>query len=195
MVHLVFDGAMSHIRKPASRIVIGEGLLQKHDIMAVRAILAQHVIDRLTGQPVLDEIERIIACMREDRDELGRRRKYFVARQADSGLVLGCMSYSDADRKIAEHCGIAVEESVELHNVFVSRCVQGMGVGRELFRTVCMAAQEEGKKWLLVVSGPRYSQSWGFYDAVCDTCAGYILNAYGDGVHAKTWSKSLAEPI
>ncbi|MBI4534447.1 MAG: hypothetical protein HY711_10930 [Candidatus Melainabacteria bacterium] len=175
-----------------SRVIVEQRQLKGSDIIAVRAVLEQHVVDGLTGEPVEDEIEGILACMCNMPDEFGRKRKYFLAKQADNDLIVGLMSYANAQHEIAEHCKTLATESAELLNAFVCRTVQRIGVGQQLFQHVCEAASHEGKKWLLVVSGPRYSQSWGFYDAACDAFMGYMVNAYGDDVHAKTWRKSLS---
>lgn len=166
--------------------------LKETDINAIDPILRQHVRDRQTGQILEDEIKEIKDYMKGTKDEYGRKRKYFIAKSLD-GRVVGCMCYSTMDPSMIEHFNdISPDESVELLNAFVdSQIFRGGGVGRKLFEAVCQSARLENKKFLTVNSGPRYKESWGFYDHMCDEDRGMIFQKYGQGGDAKTWLKKL----
>src|SRR5690606_35927849 len=146
------------------------------------SILIAHVWDRRTGEVITSEIEAIKGYMRGEKDEYGRTRTYIVARD-QSGKVIGCMAYSVPDPDMVAHFDLDnPEDSIELLNAFVSPEVfRGGGVGRKLFEAICEAGRQEAKKQLLIHSGPRYQDSWGFYDKMTDEETGFIENKYGEG--------------
>lgn len=167
-----------------------EPLEEKH-IVAIVPILMEHVKDRETGEIIEAEVEMIQSYMRGISDSEGKARKFFVASGSD-GEVLGCMAYSCPDADMLRHFSTSSDESVEVLNAFVSSKVyRGRGVGKALFRRICEEAKAEGKKMVLVHSGPRYKNSWGFYDKVCDENKGFLVGKYGEGGDAKTWLKRL----
>src|SRR5258708_2972796 len=166
--------------------------LHEDDIAELETILSQHVFSRETGEIIQNEIASIKDYMWGDMDESGRIRTYLVAKD-QSGNILGCMAYAIPDPDMIKHFDTTFEESAELLNAFVSNEVfRGGGVGRKLFKAVCAEVKSQGKKELVVNSGPRYQESWGFYDKVCDGNWGFIKNKYGQGRDAKTWIKHLA---
>lgn len=170
-------------------IVIEE--LKEADIEQLEPILREHVRHYQTGEVMNKEVEDIISYMRGKTDEYGRNRKYFVARDS-RGKILGCMGYTNPEPDLIRYYGTTPEESMELVNAFVSTAVfRGGGVGNKLFMAVCEAAKQDGKKKLLLSSGPRYKDSWGFYDKVCDSRGVLLVDKFGQGRHAQTWIKSL----
>ncbi|MBU0975027.1 hypothetical protein KKD03_04995 [Patescibacteria group bacterium] len=183
---------MSSKQELVSRMQIEVTPLIEPDIDQFDSILRQHVWDRYTRQILEDEIASIKGYMRGEADEYGRKRKYIVAK-TPSGQVVGCMAFSSPDPDMVTHFhDIDPEESVELLNAFVdSKVFRGGGVGRKLFEGICNTAKAEGKKYLLVHSGPRYKASWGFYDHLCDENRGFIVEKYGRGGDANTWLKRL----
>lgn len=166
--------------------------LVESDIDQFDSILRQHVWDRYTRQILEEEIASIKGYMGGKTDEYGRRRQYLVAKTS-SGKVVGCMAFSSPDPDMVAHFfDTDPEESVELLSAFVDRQVyRGGGVGHQLFESICNTAKSEGKKYLLVHSGPRYKASWGFYDHLCDENRGFIVEKYGKGGDANTWLKRL----
>lgn len=56
---------------------------------------------------------------------------------------------------------------------------------------ICDKGRKLGKKQLVVNSGPRYKDSWGFYDRMCDESAGFLSDKFGKGRDAKAWKKKL----
>lgn len=166
--------------------------LIESDINEFNEILKAHVWNRSTGQVITDEIDAIKGYMRGELDEYGRSRKYLVAKTL-SGEVIGCMAYSTPDPDMINHFQLTnPNDSIELLNAFVSpKVFRGGGVGRKLLDAICEAGRQEGKNQLLIHSGPRYIDSWGFYDKMTDREAGFIIDKYGEGRHAKTWVKGL----
>ena len=166
--------------------------LNIQDIEKFDPILRQHVRDRNTGEILENEITQIKGYMKGEPDEYGRTRKYFVAKSID-GQVLGCMGYTTMDPDMVKHFSdLNPETTAELVNAFVnSEVFRGGGVGRKLFESVCTAAKTEGKTHLTVNSGPRYKDSWGFYDHMFDENKGMIIEKYGQDGNAKTWLKKL----
>lgn len=165
--------------------------LNESEIEALRPVLIEHVRDRDTNEILWGEIADIEAYMRGEKDKEGRTRTYLVAKNELTGEALGCMAYSTPDTDMLNHFNATPDESAELLNAFVASKFQGQGIGKKLFGRVCEATRQQGKKLLLINSGPRYQKSWGFYDKVCDESCGFIKEKYGSGSDAKTWKKKL----
>lgn len=165
--------------------------LKETDIDQFNPILEAHVRDRVTGEVLVGEISEIKGYMNGAKDEYGRTRKYFVARDK-TGKVLGCMAYSTPDPDMIKHFELEYpDENIELLNAFVSPEVfRGGGIGRKLLQKIIDEGKRLGKKQLLINSGPRYQKSWGFYDKFAEQ-ADFIQNKYGEGGHAKTWKIAL----
>jgi len=175
-----------------SQIQIEISPLKESDIDQFDSILISHVRDSSTDEVIMDEVSEIKQYMRGATDEYGLRRTYLVARD-QNGKVVGCMAYATPDPDMINHFNIeGRDNSIELLNVFVSTDIfRGGGIGRKLINAICAAGKSEGKKQLLIHSGPRYQKSWGFNDKVTDQECGFIENKYGTGRHAKTWKISL----
>lgn len=165
--------------------------LVQQDIEKFDSIFRQHLRDQTTGEILEDEIAEIKDYMMGNKDDYGRLRKYFVAKFNDR--VLGCMAYTTMDPDMVQHFpDLKPEDSIELVNAFVdSEVFRGGGVGRKLFDSLCDRARAENKKYLTVNSGPRYQDSWGFYDHLCDENRGFIVDKFGKGRDANTWLKKL----
>lgn len=166
--------------------------LTEEDSEQFDEILRSHVWDRRTNQILDGEIDSIKRYMRGAQDGYGRTRTYLVAKD-QTGKVLGCMAYSSPDPDMVKHFNLDDPNSaIELLNAFVSADVfRGGGVGKKLLHAICEAGKQQGKEYLLIHSGPRYQDSWGFYDKMTDEQCGFIENKYGEGKHAKTWKKKL----
>ncbi len=168
-------------------------VLTDPDIQQLIPILEVHVRNKTTDELIASEVQAIQTYMRGGVDEFGRTRNYLVAKD-QSGKVWGCMAYSKPDPDMANHFVLGEEASsyIELLNAFVAiEAFRGGGIGRKLFDAIADAGKREGKHALLVHSGPRYIDSWGFYDIVTDYSCGFIENKYGLGRNAKTWIKQL----
>lgn len=166
--------------------------LKESDIKQLELILEEHVRDRNTHKIVCDEITEIKSYISGGRDNYGRTRKYLVARD-ENGKVWGCMAYSIPDPDMVKHFNIEdVDKSAELLNAFVSSEVsRGGGIGKKIFEAICHDAKENGKKLMVINSGPRYKKSWGFYDKMCKGNNGFIIEKYGNGGDAMTWRCTL----
>lgn len=180
------------VKERVAQLGITISPLNESDIEQFDSILRQHVRDRDTGEIIEKEIANIKGYMRgiPDEDE-DRIRKYLVARTAD-GRVVGCMAYSTPDKDMVNHFkDVDPNQSAELLNAFVdSELFRGGGVGKKLFNAICDVVRAGGKKYLLINSGPRYKESWGFYDRVGEN-RGFIKEKYGKDGDANTWIKYL----
>ena len=165
--------------------------LHQDDITSLTLILREHIRDLHSGDIVEAEVQAVISYMHGMLDALGRTRCYLVAVD-HGGQVLGCMAMAKPDPKMSRHLTTGDTPTVELLNAFVNnRYLRGQGVGLALFSALCEVAATDGAHYLIVNSGPRYRNSWGFYDRVCDSSHGFIENYYGTSRHAKTWKKKL----
>jgi predicted N-acetyltransferase YhbS len=165
--------------------------LERQDIEELNTILIANVRDETTGEVIFGEVETIENYMGGGEDEYQRARKYLVAKD-ETGRVVGCAAYAEPDPDMVKHFNLEeAGRTIELLNMFVSSQVLGKGVGRKLFEAVCKAVRDLGKEQLVVNSGPRYKNSWGFYDRVCDQSCGFLTGKYGSGRDAKTWKKKL----
>jgi GNAT superfamily N-acetyltransferase len=166
--------------------------ISRSDIDVLETIVRQHVRDLHTHEVVESEVQAIIEYMGGATDPNGHTRQYLVACD-NSDIPIGCMAVAIPDQDMLKHFNTAADNSVELLNAFVSQSYyRGKGVGRRLFEAACTCGRALGADYLLVNSGPRYQNSWGFYDRVCDNEHGFIDHKYGPGRHAKTWKKILA---
>lgn len=174
---------------PLKSVAIRE--LRREDLPAIEAILREHVRDSATQQVIEGEVTAILGYMKGEPDTEGRSRKYLVATDSH-GWLIGVVATSTPDARMCEHLKVEEKSSRELLNAFVTtRHFRGSGVGRKLFDAACEAARKEGASELVVNSGRRYIKSWGFYDKVCDSSAGFIKDYFGEGRDAKTWRKRL----
>ena len=168
--------------------------LSPEDIPLLKPILYEHIRNRISSEerePDVEEIEAVLGYMQGKPDDLGRVRIYFVAKD-DTGQVLGCMAIVDPDPQTVISCGVERGKTAELVNAFVSsNFYRGKGVGRKLFEEICAEAVRRGKKYLVLDSGPRYEDSWGFYDKMMDRRGEPLINRYGENLHSKTWIKEL----
>lgn len=165
--------------------------LKETDIDQLEPILREHVRNSETGEIISGEIDDIKRYMSGSTDEYGRTRRYFVAKNS-MGDVSGCMGITNPDPDLVKYYNTTPGESAEAVNAFVSSAVfRGGGVGSKLFMAVCRDAKQNGKKQVLLSSGPRYKASWGFYDKVCDSRGALLIDKFGKGRHAQTWIKSI----
>jgi len=161
------------------------------DLPHLDVVLRQHVRDLHTGQLVESEIALIKAYMTGGADDEGRHRNYLVACDP-AGFPLACMGLSRPDARMSAHLSLNAPDALELLNVFVHRdFMRTKGIGRSLLSAVSEEAKAAGADQLLVNSGPRYLDSWGFYDRMFDAAHGMLIDYYGTGRHAKVWSKAL----
>jgi ribosomal protein S18 acetylase RimI-like enzyme len=179
--------------------------LQEKDIADLDLILRENVRDRNSGEILEDEIEEIKGYMRGGEEiinqETGesRRRDYLVSKDKN-GKALGCMAYSKPDPQMLAHFEKVLRmdkkqietKCVELLNAFVSRDVfRGRGVGRKLFEAIVVIAKNKEKEYIGINSGPRYENSWEFYDKIGAERCGVIAEKYGKGGDAMTWMKKI----
>ncbi len=179
--------------------------LKEADIEDLEIVLRQHTRDSKTGEVLEDEIESAKGYMRgvaevvDEENKKTRMRQYLVARN-DLGKAIGCMAYAELEPQILEHfeknLNISKEElrekSLELLGAFVSRDVfRGNGVGRKLFDSICDVAKMQGKDRVIICSGPRYKDSWGFYDKMGAVRSGSLADKFGEGIDAVTWVKNI----
>lgn len=173
----------------ANRITVEPLVIE--DIPQLTPILIEHVRDRDTGELIQDEIDNIETWMYGEEDDAHHRRRHYLVAKDISGQVLGCVGYADPAQYHLDHHGITAEESIEVVNFFVATAAQGKGVGRQLFNAVVARAKADGKKTLVLDSGPRYRKAWNFYSKIFGNDGGWIKDLYSPGIDAKTWRMDL----
>lgn len=154
--------------------------VQESDVDQLQAVLEQGVVDKDTGQPIGEEIADILGLVADSaRGEGGR--SYMVATIGDK--VVGLIGVKEPDEVMrAQARTIEVKEAV---NLFVGRESRGSDAGRALVEAAATASHASE---LIVNSGPRYEESWGFYDRVFGDRVGLLRGYYGEGRDAPVWS-------
>lgn len=165
--------------------------LRVPDIIKLESVLREHIRHAESGEVIESEVSRILQCMDGKADMHERTLSFLVA--TDHKNVLGCVAYATPTKQTRDHFGVSNSDAVELLHLFVSSKVSsGLGVGRALVMALCAHARLQGKRVVVVVSGPRYRNSWGFYDKTFDRRAGDLTLSYPDGVaKAQTWIKNI----
>jgi predicted N-acetyltransferase YhbS len=179
-------------QKKISNIHISVNPLVKGDIPQLEPILRQHIKDRYTEDVDEEEVRSIIEYMRGNAEESrgGNARRYLVAKNQE-GRVIGCVSCSEPEQDMLEHFGVSIDEAAEGLNLFVDNTFSNQNVGTELVENMFNAARTEGKKYVIVNSGPRYMKAWSFHDKMFDERRGFMVGKYGSGGDAMTWIKTL----
>jgi predicted N-acetyltransferase YhbS len=165
--------------------------LQQNEITKLEPILCEHIRDSETGIVLQQEVHDVLGYMQGEEDENHHRfRKYFVAHD-QSGAVLGCIGITDAAQYHLDHHQTTAKNTAELVNFFVTTTQQNRGVGRKLFEEVVNEARRQGKKHLVLDSGPRYMSAWKKYKQIFGYEGTTIPNLYGDQRDAMTWKMDL----
>ncbi len=172
--------------------------LREEDIEFLDVILKEYIKDSETGKILEAEISEIENYMRGKEDNERKAKRLYLVAKNENGEVLGCIGYSKPDLDMIKHFkkilklndAEMAEKCAELLNVF-TRSEKNKGVGRKLFDAACEAVKVRGKDYLLINSGPRYRNSWGFYDKMGAIRSGFIIDKYGKGRDAMAWVKNL----
>jgi ribosomal protein S18 acetylase RimI-like enzyme len=165
--------------------------LRAADLPAVERILQTWVRDSLSGAPVAAEIAEFLARMSGSLIE-ERVYRYLVAVEvAKVEGTIGVVGMRPANPEMLPFA--ATERPVELINIYIdSRHRKGRGVGTALVRELERRAREQGYGEVIVNSGPRYRDSgWEFFDKLGYERRGMARDLYGQGKHARVWSKIL----
>lgn len=160
--------------------------LQQTDIDQVVPILQEWVRDAQTGQVIEAEVQDILGKMEASLEE-GSDRTYYTAEL--DGEILGVMALAAPSPEMIEIA--STDNPVEIVNAFVSGKAQGKGVGKKLLESLAETAKESGFTELIVNSGPRYKNAWGFYTKNMGEPVRILRDQYGPGLDAPVWSKAL----
>ena len=160
------------------------------EIDQVIPLLQANVKDRITKEPITDDVWAIKRFINGEPDECNRVRHYLAAYDS-SGKILGIMAYSTLDPAMIRHFDtIDQGKAIEILNAFVHPFAQKGGVGKALFNYIADISRQLGRKYLVCSSGPRYYAGWGFHDKMFDTRKGFLQDGQGDyGI--MTWIKRL----
>ncbi len=168
--------------------------INPEDILSLMEII-ERVLDNLDindsekRQTEIEQIASYMSGVREKESE-DRIRNYFIA-QNDNNEIIGCMAYSKPDKSMRDHFSITDSNAYEILNAFIDPEHHKKGAGKALFQRITEQAYADGIDTIVVNSGPRYEDSWPFYDSVCEKDYGFIRNKYGDGRDAKTWKYTI----
>ena len=163
--------------------------LRAEDLPAVERILQTWVRDSPSSAPVAAEIAEFLARMSGSLvDE--RVYRYLVAVAEDESTI-GVVGTRPASPEMLPFA--ATERPVELINIYIdARHRKSQGVGTALVRELERRAREQGYREMILNSGPRYRDSgWEFFDRLRYERRGVARDLYGQGKHARVWSKIL----
>ncbi len=138
-----------------------------------------------------DEIARHLAEMKASLQGVNGREYLVTISQAGVlDIAIGVVGYKvpeDAMKAFAR-----TDNPTELINMYVSQKSQGKGLGRRLVSALEELALKRGFKEIILNSGSRYKENWGFYDNLPKfERVGELQDYYGEGRHAPVWSKIL----
>jgi ribosomal protein S18 acetylase RimI-like enzyme len=163
--------------------------LRADDLRAVEKILQVWVRDSPSSTPVAAEIGGFLASMSRSLTE-ERGFRYLVA-VTEKEAIIGVAGMRPPSPEIRPFA--STERPVEMINTYVDSLHRnGYGVGTALVRELERLARNQGYQEVIVNSGPRYRDSgWKFYDKLGYERRGMAWDLYGDGEHARVWSKVL----
>ena len=166
--------------------------LQAVDLHYLKPILETWIVDRDTGEPLPLEVEGYLRRMGNSiYDSNGY--SYIVAINED-GEAIGVMGIRAPEEKMMEYASTSYPS--ELVNAYVSQdYIKKKGIGRALVNALVELATVMGHTEIILNSGPRYEDSWAFYDNVfgprVNTAIGMYPDKNGEGGDAPIWRKLL----
>jgi hypothetical protein len=154
----------------------------------LRDVLMSTVVNPITREPVVDEIEDILATLPIAEETMANKYSV-VALGTGSRAVLGTMSLIEPDAVMRSFA--PGDDPIEITNAYVGQ--RKSGIGSALVRHLEAKARTDGHSDIVLVSGPRFRRSgWPFWRKMYGEPAGvaelYFENTY-DGM---VWHKALA---
>jgi GNAT superfamily N-acetyltransferase len=154
----------------------------------LRQVLMSAVVDPTTKEPVLDEIEEILASV--PTTETGMAKKYTVFAKAGKTAIVGMMSLKEPDEVMRRFTMGA--NPTEITNAYVS--IRGAGVGRALVNHLEGKASADGHSEIVLVSGPRFRWSgWPFWRKMYGESIGVAERYFENTYDGMVWRKTLAD--
>lgn len=154
----------------------------------LRHVLLSAVVNPITKEPVLDEIEKILASV--PRTEADMAKKYTVVAKAGDTAIVGMMSLQEPDEVMRSF--VTGENPTEITNAYVF--TRGAGVGRTLVRHLEHKAQTDGHSEIVLVSGPRFRWSgWPFWRKLYGEPVGVAERYFDSTYDGMVWRKDLVD--
>jgi L-amino acid N-acyltransferase YncA len=163
--------------------------VRPEDTQALRPILEQWVRDSETHELLSEEVESILSQIEESSQ--GDTGRHYLVAQDGNGTIAGIIGLTEPDEDMKAYA--KTEHPLELVNFFANQ--KGQGAGKLLMAALEQQAVQEGATELVVNSGPRYEDSWGFYDHVLGPRVAMMKDKYGPGRDAAVWRKEIAPQI
>lgn len=153
----------------------------------LREVLNSAIINPITREPVVEDIEEVIASVPRSEAELAE--KYCaVARDKNTSQILGMMSLKNPDDVIRDFA--LTESPVEVTDAYALRV--GTGVGSLLLSHLEEVARQRGHTEIVLVSGPRYmTRGWKFWTKLYGEPVGVAEKYFEDKYNGKVWRKEL----
>jgi ribosomal protein S18 acetylase RimI-like enzyme len=154
----------------------------------LRDVLLSAVVNPLTREPVMDEIEDILALVPTTDAEMAKKYTV-VAKRAGQDAIIGMMSLKEPDKVIRSFA--TGSNPVEITNAYASS--RQRGIGSALLSHLEDKAQQDGRSEIVLVSGPRFRLSgWPFWRRKYGEPVGIAEHYFEGAYDGMVWRKSLA---
>jgi len=161
--------------------------INKEDLALIQIILEQWVRHWKNNQLIPEEIAGIIKNM--ENSLTSEDSSFYIAETPKDGII-GVVGIKTPSEKMKEFT--TSQKAVELVNFFVDKKHRGgKGVGSTLLRRIESEVIKVGKDQIVLNSGRRYQESWGFYDKIGFERVGIAKDIYGVGNDAPVWLKQV----
>lgn len=162
--------------------------LRNADLPAVQELLEDWIREPASREVLGDEVVTVMAEMKEALESSPSSR-FWVAADAESS-VIGTIGLRPPSQEMLTFS--QGHRPGELVHAFIKKGSQERGTGTLLVNNLEAVAKRTGYDEVLVNSGPRYADSWGFYDQLKGfERRGTAKDFYGQGQHARVWGKLL----
>jgi ribosomal protein S18 acetylase RimI-like enzyme len=160
------------------------------DLASLRPVLESAICNPFTQEPILDEVEDVLANVQNSAGEPGER--FYAVAQTSGGVALGVMGLQVPENTMSPY--VNTPNPVEITNAYVSSQARGMHIGQSLVTYLEDVARKQGRTEIVLNSGPRYALTgWGFWRKTYGEPIATAKDYYGPGYHAEVWRK-LLEP-
>jgi GNAT superfamily N-acetyltransferase len=162
------------------------------DLAALRPILEFWLRDRDTGDPLPDEVNKVLRNVEASIERPRPTEMYFLVAEDENRQVVGLMGFTKPDKDMRAFTSRVDANPVELINAYIDEEQRGSGAGTALADGLEHIAREAGFTEVLVNSGPRYQESgWPFWDKRYGEPVAIQRDLYGPGGDAPVWRGSL----
>lgn len=162
------------------------------DIPTIKEIFSMWMIDEVTGNTDLDEVDHYVNFVRESiqgtKDSKKYDSHYMVAINEDKEIV-GVVGYRKPIQKMMSYT--LSNNPAEIASLYVSKEKRKKGIGTQLLKAMEKQLKKRGYKEVVVRSGKRHKKTgWGFYDKLNKYKRVGMLTK--GGKTSRVWRKILA---